>query len=156
MDFVFTVTGAGHGQAEGLLQWLRRDATVPAWSSETVEGRDSVDLRVRGDIETAARFAQSLIDWRNEFARATTMFVTVDASPTTKFSASLPSDLTDLELRARISQLVDDAVHDGSPGTIHLIDGPGRFGTPVQPVRHTSPGPVLDPDDDWARDAEEP
>ncbi|MET8801932.1 hypothetical protein [Streptomyces sp. NPDC004546] len=155
MDFVFTVTSAGHGQAEGLLQWLRQDATVPPWSSRTVEGRDSVDLRVGGDIDTAARFAQSLIDWRNAFARTTTMFVTVDASPTTKFSAALPSDPTDLDLRARLSQLVDDATRGGAPETIHLVEAPGGFGTPVQPVHHTSPGPVLDPDDDWARDAEE-
>ncbi|MEV6052221.1 hypothetical protein [Streptomyces sp. NPDC052107] len=155
MDFVFTVTSTGHAQAEELLQWLRQDATVPPWSSQTVEGRDSVDLRIRGDIDTAARFAQSLIDWRNELARTTTMFVTVDASPTTKFSAFLPSDATDLELRARISQLVDDATHDGAPETVNLIEGPGSFGTPVQPVGHTSPGPVLDPDDDWARDAGE-
>ncbi|MEW2509801.1 hypothetical protein [Streptomyces sp. NPDC046870] len=156
MDFVFTVISADAGQVEGLLQWLRQDAGTPAWSSQAVPVRHSVDFRVSGDIDTAARFARSLVDWRDETARTVgTVFVTVDVSATTTFSVSLPHRATDRELRDRLSQLVGDAIRAAvTPGTVHLAQERIGAETPAPPVGHTSPGPVLDPDDDWARDTE--
>ncbi|MFD8393874.1 hypothetical protein ACFV2N_32885 [Streptomyces sp. NPDC059680] len=139
MDYVFTVTSTGTDRVDGLLRWLRQDAPAGAWSELPANAPDSVDVRVRGDALAAARFARSLIDWLNLSGRtAATITVTVDA-PSGRTSVVLTSRQTDLhELVDKISQLAgrEDAVE----GTV---------------VGHTSPGPVLDPDDDWAREGEE-
>ncbi|MGW2489578.1 hypothetical protein ACWCV9_20515 [Streptomyces sp. NPDC001606] len=149
MDFVFTVTFAEPGRAAELRTWLRHEE--PAWESalELIDGPDGGVMRFRGPrAEALVRYAQVLMAWLNERGPNAPALTLAVETPRMRRSVELTGQAADRDTLARLVSELTAAPEPGPVTGIQVTGGTHYMG----PARHTSPGPVLDPDDDWDRE----
>ncbi|MFC9932517.1 hypothetical protein [Streptomyces sp. NPDC127190] len=153
MEFVFTVTVADPGRAGELRAWLRDRALTPApeleLELELPDGPDGRVVRFRSHRPGAlVLYADGLVTWLTQRGPGSpTLTVTVEMPPVRR-SVELTGGTDDPETLVR---LVSALSAPRGPGPVTGLPTTGDTDI-TGSARHTSPGPVLDPDDDWDRE----
>ncbi|WP_415923859.1 effector-associated constant component EACC1 [Streptomyces scabiei] len=145
----------GESEAASLAAWLRGDSSLTE-RVRIVHGPPlQIQLTVVGPL-TLASTVEAVMVWLHQRREPLELTIQGPSGQTVVLTASSPEDAAEL---SRILAAPESQQRDESTTTADEIIVPLDNSSPTPPYqhgsstigRHTPPGPVLDPDDDWPR-----